>query len=132
MTMSPRTGESEFEGKFLRNPSTHCEAASARQSSRGDERGFGDIFRVLQDSFALGVWATLGTTTSIQMRSALMARHVFRLNRERESAFDIVSYGRRGPGRPAHFTREQIEQIARTVRRPMELESGANPVLSPL
>ena len=50
-----------------------------------------------------------------------MARHVFRLNREREAAFDIVSYGRRGPGRPTRFTREQIEQIARTVRRVPEV-----------
>jgi len=46
-----------------------------------------------------------------------MARRVFRLSRERESEFDIVSYGRRGPGRPTRFTREQIEQITRTVRR---------------
>ena len=50
-----------------------------------------------------------------------MARRIFRLNREREAAFDIVSYGRRGPGRPTHFTREQIEQIARTVRRVPEV-----------
>jgi hypothetical protein len=50
-----------------------------------------------------------------------MARHVFRLNREREAAFDIVSYGRRGPGQPTRFTREQIEQIARTVRRVPEV-----------
>jgi hypothetical protein len=50
-----------------------------------------------------------------------MARRVFRLNREREAAFDIVSYGRRGPGQPTRFTREQIEQIARTVRRVPEV-----------
>lgn len=50
-----------------------------------------------------------------------MARHVFRLNREREAAFDIASYGRRGPGRPAHFTRDQVEQIARTERRAPEV-----------
>jgi hypothetical protein len=50
-----------------------------------------------------------------------MARHVFQLNREREAAFDIVSYGRRGPGQPTRFTREQIEQIARTVRRVPEV-----------
>ena len=50
-----------------------------------------------------------------------MARPVFRLNREREAAFDIVSYGRRGPGQPTRFTREQIEQIARTVRRVPEV-----------
>jgi hypothetical protein len=50
-----------------------------------------------------------------------MARRVFRLNREREAAFDLVSYGRRGPGQPTRFTREQIEQIARTVRRVPEV-----------
>src|SRR5688500_12035772 len=50
-----------------------------------------------------------------------MVRRVFRLNREGEAAFDIVSYGRRGPGQPTHFTREQIEQIARTVRRVPEV-----------
>jgi len=50
-----------------------------------------------------------------------MARRVFRLNREREAAFDIVSYGRRGSGRPARFAREQIEQITRTVRRAPEV-----------
>jgi hypothetical protein len=50
-----------------------------------------------------------------------MARHLFRLSREGEAAFDIVSYGRRGPGQPTRFTREQIEQIARTVRRVPEV-----------
>ena len=50
-----------------------------------------------------------------------MTRRVFRLNREREAAFDMVSYGRRGPGQPTRFTREQIEQIARTVRRAPEV-----------
>jgi len=50
-----------------------------------------------------------------------MARHVFRLNREGEGLFDIVSYGRRGRERPARFTREQIEQITRTVRRVPEV-----------
>jgi hypothetical protein len=43
------------------------------------------------------------------------------MSREREAAFDIVSYGRRGPGHPARFTREQVEQIARTVRRAPEV-----------
>jgi len=50
-----------------------------------------------------------------------MTRRVFRLNREGEGLFDIVSYGRRGPGRPTHFTREQVEQIVRTVRRVPEV-----------
>ena len=50
-----------------------------------------------------------------------MARRVFRLNREGEGLFDIVSYGRRGPGRPMRFMPEQIEQITRTVRRVPEV-----------
>lgn len=50
-----------------------------------------------------------------------MAGHVFRVSREREAAFDIVSYGRRGHGRPVHFARDQVEQIARTVRRAPEV-----------
>ena len=50
-----------------------------------------------------------------------MVRRIFRLTREGEAAFDIVSYGRRGPGQPTRFTREQIEQIARTVRRVPEV-----------
>lgn len=50
-----------------------------------------------------------------------MAKRVFRISREREPAFDFVSYGRRGPGRPSHFTREQVKQIARTVRRAPEV-----------
>ncbi len=50
-----------------------------------------------------------------------MVRRVFRLNRDGEGLFDIVSYGRRGPGRPTHFAREQVEQIARTVRRVPEV-----------
>ena len=50
-----------------------------------------------------------------------MVRREFRLNREGEAAFDIVSYGRRGPGQPTRFTREQIEQITRTVRRVPEV-----------
>lgn len=50
-----------------------------------------------------------------------MARRVFRLNREGDGLFDIVSYGRRGPGRPTRFSREQVEQIARTVRRVPEV-----------
>jgi len=50
-----------------------------------------------------------------------MAQRVFRLNRKGEGLLDIVSYGRRGPGHPTRFTREQIEQIARTVRRVPEV-----------
>lgn len=50
-----------------------------------------------------------------------MTRRVFRLNRQGEGMFDIVSFGRRGPGRPTRFTREQVEQIARTVRRVPEV-----------
>jgi Relaxase/Mobilisation nuclease domain len=87
----------------------------------GKRRDIGVIFRVLQDSFALAVWATLGPTTRTQLRSESMARRVFRLNREGEGMFDIVSYGRRGSGRPMRFTSEQIEQISRTVRRVPEV-----------
>jgi Relaxase/Mobilisation nuclease domain len=48
-------------------------------------------------------------------------KHPFRIG-ERDPALDIVSYGRRGgTGRPLHFTREQIAQIARTVRRAPEV-----------
>jgi hypothetical protein len=50
-----------------------------------------------------------------------MATHVFRVGGDREPAIDIVSYGRRGPGRPARFTPEQIAQITRTVRRVPEV-----------
>jgi hypothetical protein len=58
-------------------------------------------------------------------------KHPFRIG-ERNAALDIVSYGRRGAGRPAPFTREQIAQIARTVRRATEVmvkvSGGANTV----
>ncbi len=48
-------------------------------------------------------------------------RRTFRIG-ERNPALDIVSYGRRGgAGRPLHFTREQIAQIARTVRHAPEV-----------
>jgi len=48
-------------------------------------------------------------------------KHPFRIG-ERNPALDFVSYGRRGgAGRPLHFTREQIAQIARTVHRAPEV-----------
>jgi hypothetical protein len=48
-------------------------------------------------------------------------KRTFRIG-ERNPTLDIVSYGRRGgAGRPLHFTREQIAQIARTVRRAREV-----------
>lgn len=50
-----------------------------------------------------------------------MARHASRVGGDREPAFDFVSYGRRGPDRPARFTPEQIAQITRTVRRAPEV-----------
>jgi hypothetical protein len=50
-----------------------------------------------------------------------MARHAFRFGEDRNPAFDLVSYGRRGAGRPARFTPEQIAQIARTVGRAPEV-----------
>jgi hypothetical protein len=56
-------------------------------------------------------------------------KHAFLIG-ERNSALDIVSYGRRGVGRPKSFTRDQIAQIARTVRRAPEVmvkvSGGAN------
>ena len=42
------------------------------------------------------------------------------LNIARDPTLDIVSYGRRGPGSPRAFSREQVEQIGRTVRRTPE------------
>jgi len=48
-----------------------------------------------------------------------MATQTFRM--DRQPAFDIVSYGRRGPGRPARFSPTQVAQIARTVRRTPEV-----------
>ena len=51
---------------------------------------------------------------------------------ERNPALDLVSYGRRGAGRPVPFTREQIAQITRTVHRAPEVivkvSGGANTV----
>jgi hypothetical protein len=56
-------------------------------------------------------------------------KHPFRIG-ERNPALDIVSYGRRGTERPLHFTRAQIAQITRTVRRAPEVmvkvSGGAN------
>jgi Relaxase/Mobilisation nuclease domain len=54
----------------------------------------------------------------------------FRIGSDRQPALDIVSYGRRGAGRPVSFTREQIAQIARTVHSAPEVmvkvSGGAN------
>jgi hypothetical protein len=48
-------------------------------------------------------------------------KRTFRIG-ERNPALDVVSYGRRGgAGRPLYFTREQIAQIGRTVRRAPEV-----------
>jgi hypothetical protein len=44
-----------------------------------------------------------------------VARHPVRISVNREPALDLVSYGRRGPGRPERFAPEQVAQIARTV-----------------
>jgi hypothetical protein len=58
-------------------------------------------------------------------------KRTFRIG-ERNPALDIVSYGRRGPGRPVPFSREQIAQLARTVHRTPEVmvkvSGGANAV----
>jgi hypothetical protein len=50
-----------------------------------------------------------------------MARHPVGISGNREPALDLVSYGRRGPGRPERFAPEQVAQIARTVRRAPEV-----------
>jgi hypothetical protein len=56
-------------------------------------------------------------------------KHPFRIG-ERNPALDLVSYGRRGTGRPKRFTHDQIAQIARTVHRAPEVmvkvSGGAN------
>ena len=48
-------------------------------------------------------------------------KRAFRISGERQPALDLVSYGRRGAGRPIRFTSEQIAQIARTVHRAPEV-----------
>jgi hypothetical protein len=50
-----------------------------------------------------------------------VARHPVRVGGDRKPALDLVSYGRRGPGRPERFAPEQVAQIARTVRRAPEV-----------
>jgi hypothetical protein len=50
-----------------------------------------------------------------------MGKHPFRIGGDRQPALDLVSYGRRGPGRPERFAPEQVAQIARTVRRAPEV-----------
>lgn len=40
---------------------------------------------------------------------------------DRNAPFDLVSYGRRGPGHRDHLSLAQIEQVARTVRRVPEV-----------
>jgi hypothetical protein len=50
-----------------------------------------------------------------------VARHPFRISGDRQPALDLVSYGRRGPGRPERFAPEQVAQIACTVRRAPEV-----------
>jgi len=50
-----------------------------------------------------------------------VTRHPFRISEDRKPALDLVSYGRRGPGRPERFSPEQVAQIARTVRRAPEV-----------
>jgi hypothetical protein len=51
----------------------------------------------------------------------MVSRHPFRIGGNRQPALDLVSYGRRGPGRPERFAPEQVAQIARTVRRAPEV-----------
>ncbi len=49
-----------------------------------------------------------------------MPTHTVRI-REGQALLDIVSYGRRGPGRTDRLSPAQVEQIARTVRRVPEV-----------
>jgi len=60
-------------------------------------------------------------TRDVPVLGARMARHPIRIGGDREPALDLVSYGRRGPGRPERFAPEQMAQIARTVRRAAEV-----------
>ena len=46
-----------------------------------------------------------------------MTRRVIRLPNDGPRLFEVVSYGRSGPQMPARFSRAQIDQISRTVRR---------------
>src|SRR5579862_42387 len=46
-----------------------------------------------------------------------LTRRVVRLPSDGPRWFDIVSYGRAGPQMPGRFSRAQIDQISRTVRR---------------
>ena len=61
------------------------------------------------------------THTLRSTRTTHMARHSFQIERESPPAFDIVSYGRRGPGHPERFSPAQVAQIARTVRHAPEV-----------
>jgi hypothetical protein len=58
------------------------------------------------------MWSLLG---------AAVAKHSVRIGGDRQPALDLVSYGRRGPGRPERFAPEQVAQITRTVRRAPEV-----------
>src|SRR5690348_2824901 len=50
-----------------------------------------------------------------------MPRHIVTLPRTPGMEFDIVSYGRRGPGTPDSLSVDQIEQVKRTVNRTPEV-----------
>jgi len=50
-----------------------------------------------------------------------MPKRLVALPRTEGMQFDIVSYGRRGPGVPSHFSAAQIDQIQRTVSRVPEV-----------
>ena len=50
-----------------------------------------------------------------------MPKRLVALPRTEGMQFDIVSYGRRGPGVPWHFSPAQVDQIQRTVRRVPEV-----------
>lgn len=50
-----------------------------------------------------------------------MPKRLVALPRTEGMQFDIVSYGRRGPGVPSHFSADQVDQIQRTVSRVPEV-----------
>ena len=50
-----------------------------------------------------------------------MTKRVVRLPSDGARSFEVVSYGRAGPQTPGRFSRAQIDQISRTVRRTPEV-----------
>lgn len=87
---------------------------------RGNSGGFGGYCVETQDSNAAAV-VTHWVPRDAVVAEKIIVKRPFRISGERQPALDLVSYGRRGAGRPARFTHEQIAQIARTVHRAPEV-----------